>query len=131
MIKLSLGLNIFVLVGVCTALIAFGGTEPIISTWGPYTAARGILLSIYISILVVSCTLLFYFWREPNSDASEFMVSALLVVQIVYKISTPFTVSIQNQCVISNLAISAVHCITLRYLWKRHRGALLTPAVGL
>ena len=79
--------------------------------YGAETAARNILLSVYLAILVVSVALLF----KPVAA----MVAALLSVQIIYKLSTPFTVgSWENPVVQSNLAISAVHLVTLFLIWR-------------
>ena len=104
MITLSLLLNIAVLVpvtyGVATsapwAESAYGGDAP----------ARGILLAVYLAILGGSVALLF----KPIALA----VAALLAVQIVYKVLTPFTVgSFDHPVVMSNLGIAAFHAITL------------------
>ncbi len=47
------------------------------------------------------------------------MVAALLMVQIVYKVITPFAVgSFSNPVVVSNLAIAAFHSITLWSIWR-------------
>jgi hypothetical protein len=112
LIYASLGLNIFVLVPVCLGLL--NKADWTLSAYGPHTAARGILLSVYLAILVTSVVLLF----KPIPA----MVAALLLVQIVYKFSTPFTVgSFTNPVVISNLAIAAFHSMTLWALWKTGR----------
>ena len=109
LIVLSLILNIAVLVPVCVGLITdanwcqFG--------YGEMTTARGILLSIYLSILLVSC--LFLVFRNPSS------VAALLLVQILYKLTTPVTVgTLQNPVVISNLGIAIFHTVTLVVIWR-------------
>jgi hypothetical protein len=109
LIVLSLLLNIAVLVPVCVGLITdanwcqFG--------YGEMTTARGILLSIYLSILLVSC--LFLVFRNPSS------VAALLLVQILYKLTTPVTVgTLQNPVVISNLGIAIFHTVTLVVIWR-------------
>jgi hypothetical protein len=108
LILLSLVLNIAVLIPVCTGLLthtswaeaAYGGTTP----------ARGILLSVYLSIALVSALLLLI--RDPK------LVAALLLVQVIYKITTPLTVgTLNNPVVISNLAIAAVHTVTLSVIW--------------
>jgi len=52
--------------------------------YGPITPARGILLSIYIAILLISLLLL----RNPDPK----LVTPLLLVQVIYKFSTPLTV---------------------------------------
>lgn len=105
LIKASLLLNVAVLVPVCGSLLLGAGWTS--EAYGPATPARGILLSIYLAILLVSAALLF----KPVPA----MVAALLIVQIVYKISTPFTVgTLGNPVVISNLAIAAFHAVTVR-----------------
>jgi hypothetical protein len=104
MIYLSLGLNILVLIPI---VVLMALKSPIVDeAWGEFTAARGILMSIYMSILVVSVFLVF-------TPAPSF-VAALLIVQVIYKLTTPFTVgTLANPIVISNLAISALHIATL------------------
>ncbi|GAA4762301.1 hypothetical protein GCM10023306_04380 [Novosphingobium ginsenosidimutans] len=109
MIKLSLALNILVLVPVCGSLLTGAGWT--LAAYGPASPARGILLSIYLAILVVSVGLLF----KPVPA----MVAALLIVQIVYKVTTPFTVgTIANPVVLSNLAIAAVHAATVATIFQ-------------
>jgi hypothetical protein len=108
LIKLSLALNIAVLVPVCLSLLT--GADGTLTAYGPPSPARGILLSIYLAILLVSIGLLF----KPVPA----MVAALLIVQIVYKITTPFTVgTLGNPVVLSNLAIATFHAFTLRSIF--------------
>jgi hypothetical protein len=104
MIYLSLGLNILVLIPI---VVLMAINSPFVDeAWGEFTAARGILMSIYLSILVVSVFLVF---RPAPS-----FVAALLIVQVVYKLTTPFTVgTFLNPVAISNLAISVLHIATL------------------
>jgi hypothetical protein len=104
MIYLSLGLNILVLIPI---VVLMAINSPFVDeAWGEFTAARGILMSIYLSILVVSVFLVF----KPVPS----FVAALLIVQVVYKLTTPFTVgTVSNPIVISNLAISIFHMATL------------------
>lgn len=104
MMVLSLGVNIAVLVPVSVGLAL--DHPRMTRVFGPRTQSRDILRSIYLAILVVSGGLL------ALGDAHA--ASALLVVQIVYKLTTPFTVgTTKNPVVLSNLAISAVHFATL------------------
>ena len=101
---LSLALNIAVLIPVTVALALNrpGATQ----VFGERSPARGILLSIYLSILVVSAALL--------AVQALQAVAALLLVQIVYKLTTPITVgSMRNPVVVSNLFIAAFHSATL------------------
>jgi hypothetical protein len=104
MIKLSLLLNIVVLIPICFGLLS--DANWIAEAYGQFSAARGILLSVYLSIGVTSTLLLFV--NEPK------LTDALLFVQVVYKLTTPFTVgTLFNPVVISNLAIAAFHTATL------------------
>ncbi|MGL5837745.1 MAG: hypothetical protein ACRCY3_04515, partial [Sphingorhabdus sp.] len=109
LIYASLALNIVVLVPVCLGLL--GKADWTLSAYGAESPARGILLSVYLAILLCSVSLLF----KPLPA----MVAALLLVQIVYKFTTPFTVgTIANPVVSANLGIAAFHCITLWSIWK-------------
>jgi phosphoglycerol transferase MdoB-like AlkP superfamily enzyme len=113
-IKLSLFVNIIVLIPVCIALMKFGESKFIVDAWGEPSSSRSILLSIYISILLLSCILLFAYIQDIQSVSIKYMISSLLIVQVVYKLITPFTVGITNPVVISNLLISALHIVTLK-----------------
>ena len=104
LILASLGLNVLVLVPVCLGLLL--RSRWVEAAYGLETPARGILLSVYLAILFASAGLLVM--PVPA------MVAGLLILQIVYKVSTPFTVrSFSNPVVVSNLAIAAVHIVTL------------------
>ena len=117
-IKLSLFVNIIVLIPVCIALMKFGESKFIVDAWGEPSSSRSILLSIYISILLLSCILLFAYIQDIQSVSIKYMISSLLIVQVVYKLITPFTVGITNPVVISNLLISALHIVTLKSILK-------------
>ena len=124
LVRISLGVNIAVLIVVCTVLIAFSDAEPVTYGWGPATAARGILLSVYFSILAVSILLLgLYVYRSADRAAIDNMIAALLLTQILYKITTPITAGPANPVAISNLGISVLHSITLYLLWKRYKSS--------
>jgi hypothetical protein len=104
MLLLSLLLNIAVLLPVMLGIVRR-------ATWanaafGPWTPAQGILLAMYATIALLSAWLLY----RPDVPAAM----ALLTVQIVYKLMSPFTVrSVRNPVVLSNLAIAAFHSVTL------------------
>jgi hypothetical protein len=116
--------NIAVLVAVCTVLVAFPSSERITFVWGPPTAGRGILLSIYFAILFMSGALLAAHSRCADKKPVQYMVAALLATQIAYKITTPATAGALNPVALSNLAISLLHAATLYKLWYHHvRGA--------
>ena len=73
---------------------------------GIFTPARGILLAIYLTILIASTALLFY------TDLK--LAFGLFVMQIIYKVLSPFTVkTIKNPIVISNLLIATFHFVTI------------------
>jgi hypothetical protein len=72
-------------------------------------------LSVYGSILLVSLALLF----KPL----PILVAPLLLVQVLYKLTTPFTVgSFTNPVVISNLIVAVLHLITLYLIFRTIRG---------
>ena len=113
MITLSLLLNVVVLVPVCWGIMS--GAQWADGAYGGTSAARGILLAIYLAILIASAGLLV----RPVPAA----VAALLAVQVVYKVVTPFTVgTIDNPVVLSNLGIAAVHLATLGLIVTRVSG---------
>ncbi|MHA8091155.1 hypothetical protein V7S78_01435 [Aquirufa regiilacus] len=104
--KLSLALNILVLIPVCSGLLFKADWAA--ESYGTETPARGILLAIYLTILIFSAVLLVKF------DAK--MVMALLMVQIVYKVLSPMMVgTLTNPVIISNLIIAAFHAVSV---WK-------------
>lgn len=113
MIMISLIINVMALIPVCIGLI--GDVPRISSVYGSYSPARGILLSVYGSILLVSLALLF----KPLPT----LVAPLLLVQVLYKLTTPFTVgSFTNPVVISNLLVATLHLITLYLIIRAMRG---------
>lgn len=104
MIILSLLLNVGVLLPVCYGIAT--GAKWARESYGDASVARWILLSVYTSILLVSLGLLLY--GEPSS------VAALLLVQIIYKLLSPFAVrTVANPVIISNLIIAVFHSTTL------------------
>jgi hypothetical protein len=109
MVALSLLVNVAVLLPVCVGLLTNASWTT--SAYGEGTPARAILLSIYLAIGLVSVLLLVR--REPKG------VAALLLVQVLYKLTTPLTVgTIANPVVTSNLVIAAFHAATLICLWR-------------
>ncbi len=108
-IAVSLLVNIAVLLPVCAGLVT--NAEWTQAVFGGVTPARGILLAVYLSILMGSVLLIVF--RGPRA------VAALLLVQVIYKLTTPFTVGTwQNPVVISNLGIAAFHIVTLFLIWR-------------
>ena len=104
MFSLSLILNIAVLIPICYLMIT--NNFRMVKTLGEFNPARGILLSMYISILIGSIFLLI----APDKKS----IIALLSIQIVYKFLTPFTVkTIKHPFVISNILIALFHVLTL------------------
>lgn len=112
MILLSLLINVAVLIPVSAGLLFDASWAS--AAYGDRSPARDILLSIYAAILAVSAWLLI--------ERNAVLVAPLLLVQVVYKLTTPLTVgSVTNPVVISNVAIAAIHLATL-VLILRHRG---------
>ena len=117
----SLLTNVVVLIPVCVSLLVEASW--VADGYGAASAARGILLSVYGAILVVSIGLLFK--REP------LLVAPLLLVQVLYKLTTPFTVgSFKNPVVISNIVIAAVHLTTLGLILSEVQRTVAAPDVA-
>ena len=109
MTTISLIINIFVLVPVCVGLVTDASWTQ--EAYGTKTPARSILLSIYLAILLAS--IVFLWMQDPK------MIFTLLSLQIIYKVTTPFTVgTLNNPEVVSNLLIAAFHIVTVYTLWK-------------
>lgn len=109
MVQVSLLLNLAVLVPVCLGLLFAPPWAE--RGFGEATPARRILLAIYAAIAVASVLLLAI--RDPRQ------VAVLLLVQVIYKVLTPFTVgSSANPVVLSNLGVTAVHLVTLVMIWR-------------
>ncbi len=116
MIVLSLLINVAVLVPVCAGLLVNAAWTTL--AYGEATPARAILLSVYMAIGL--CSVLLLIRREPKA------VAALLLVQVLYKVTTPLTVgTVNNPVVVSNLIVAAFHAATLVCLWSG--GALGGP----
>lgn len=104
MLTLSLILNILVLIPICYLMLT--NNLRMVETLGEFNPARGILLAIYMTILIASIGLLIF----PDI---KFAI-ALLLVQIVYKLLTPFTVrTMKHPFVISNMLVAIVHIATV------------------
>jgi hypothetical protein len=108
MAVLSLLINVAVLVPVCAGMLMDASWAT--SAYGAETPARGILLSIYMAIGL--CSILLLIRPAPAAIAS------LLLVQVLYKVTTPLTVgTLANPVVASNLVIALFHTATLVCLW--------------
>jgi hypothetical protein len=114
MIVTSLLINVCVLIPVCFGLVTDASWAA--DAYGVASPARAILLSVYGAILVASAGLLFR--RDP------LLVAPLLLVQVLYKFTTPFTVgTVANPVVMSNLVIAAVHLATLGLIMTSARSS--------
>jgi hypothetical protein len=112
MMRLSLVVNVLVLTPVCWGLLL--NAAWVSHGYGEFSAARGILLSIYAAILLVSLGLL---WKT-----APIAVASLLLIQVIYKLTTPLTVgTLDNPVVISNLIIAAIHAATLLTIHRDSR----------
>jgi hypothetical protein len=121
MILLSLLINVAVLVPVSAGLLV--DASWVAAAYGDPSPARGILLSIYAAILVVSAWLLI--------ERNAMLVAPLMLVQVIYKLTTPITVgSLINPVVISNLVVAAVHLVTLVLIMRNFAGKRRQSAVA-
>lgn len=109
MIRVSLAVNILVLTPILFGM-AIG--SPIIDrVWDEYTASRGILSSLYFALFVLSVILII--------KTIPVFVVPLLATQVIYKLTTPFTVGdLMNPVVLNNLWIAALHLVTLWVIYK-------------
>jgi hypothetical protein len=74
------------------------------AVYGERTPARAILSSIYLAIAVLSLAALFL-----PTEQQLLLALGLFPMQILYKLTTPFTVkSLQHPVVLSNLLIALV-----------------------
>ncbi len=104
MTTLSLYLNIAILIPVCATLLTDARWAR--AAYGDRSPARGILLSVYGAILVVSAALLVLGQTEQAVP--------LLWTQVVYKVTTPLSVgTLRNPVVLTNLGVAAFHVATL------------------
>lgn len=102
--KLSLVLNILVLITVCLGLLLNSKWTEM--SYGIDSPARAILLAIYLAILILSIVLLIKFDSK--------LVFALLLVQVVYKLLSPImAVTLTNPVIISNLFIALFHSYSI------------------
>lgn len=109
MLQVSLVLNIVVLTPLLWALSQdAAGIE---QAFGPDSPARRILSSVYFAILVISLALLAALVFSKR-DVVPY-AGALLVMQVLYKVTTAFVLSLAYPVVMTNLLISAVHVVTL------------------
>ena len=122
MMRISLVVNVLVLTPVCWGLLL---NAPWVSHgYGEFSAARGILLSIYAAILLVSLGMLF--------KTAPIAVGSLLLIQVIYKITTPLSVgALDNPVVISNLIIAALHSATLLLIFRNLHSHLIAPQTSI
>ncbi len=110
MVAASLLVNIAVLVPVSIGMLL--NADWAVQSYGGETPARQILLSIYLAILCASIGLLLR--REEHGAIT------LLLVQIAYKVATPFAVGTAlHPVVMSNIAIAALHTATVAVVLQR------------
>lgn len=108
MVRLSLFLNVAVLTPICAFLVL--DIDRVEKVYGAATEGRAVLLSMYFAILVLSIGSLI----RQNLQ----FIAAILLLQVVYKITTPFTVgTLANPVVISNIFVAVLHIFTLRLMY--------------
>jgi len=105
MLFIALCLNLVVLTPVCLGLLR--NTPAMGQVYGPKTPARGILLSVYLAIWVVSFAALLLA-ALGHSELTWEIAWPLFAVQITYKIITWPIVGLSNPVVVSNLVITLI-----------------------
>ena len=109
LILLSLFINIIVL----GLIFLNSSNKSFIDVWGKSSPSRNILFSVYSSVI-----LLFLYIQNKKSISIKYMIVSLLLFQIIYKLITPFVVTIKNPIIISNIVIAIFHIITIVFIWK-------------
>ena len=109
MLHASLILNIVVLTPLLWTLSQ--DTAGMMEAFGPDSPARRILSSVYFAILVMSLALLAALVFSAR-DVMPYSV-ALLMLQVLYKVTTAIVLGVAHPVVIANLLISALHVVTL------------------
>lgn len=109
MIFVSLLVNIVVLAPVIWGL--WTGSTAMEQAFGADTPARRILTCVYLAILLFSAACLV----GTIGGLDKFLPAtlALLTVQVVYKIATVAAVGLSNPVIQANLAIVAIHVVTI------------------
>lgn len=115
LLYVSLTLNALVVFPL-TILLLFVKPERMVKVYGPDSDARRILASIYFAIGVASVAAMF-----RKGEAMIHMAFPIFYLQIIYKLTTAFTVGFSNPVVISNVAISAFHMVTMYFALRRQK----------
>ena len=119
MVTISTILNIVVLIPVISVILL--DIDRVERFWGINQASRQILTSIHIAILVASIALFFI------KDKPKLIVATTIFsMQIIYKTLTAFLVAnaLTNPVVLSNLAITIVHLLTIYTIFNQNPNLL-------
>eukprot|EP00928_Gymnodinium_smaydae_P056110 TRINITY_DN39538_c0_g1_i1.p2 TRINITY_DN39538_c0_g1~~TRINITY_DN39538_c0_g1_i1.p2 ORF type:complete len:139 (-),score=19.79 TRINITY_DN39538_c0_g1_i1:185-601(-) len=118
MTTVAMIINIGILIPVCAGI--FRDTEHMGEVYGIRTPARDILLSMYLSILIMSAVLVVLLHISSTQDGAKWAACGLMGAQVVYKVLTPVLVKGGvprhlpfNPVVASNLAAAVYHGITV------------------
>ena len=110
MLAVSLLINVLILVPVVGGLLR--NTPSTTDVFGAQSPARQILTALYLAILIMSIALLVLLVTR-GFDAAWTYALPLLLLQIVYKLLTWPLVRLKHPVVMPNLAVAALHTLTL------------------
>jgi hypothetical protein len=110
LVLLSLLVNIVVAGMLPFAMLSGTGMDAV---YGPDSAARRILATLYGTIALTSLAALISPALTGNTDIMLRIVMVLLPMQCIYKLATWPVVGLSHPVVQANLAITALHCVTL------------------
>lgn len=116
LLVLSLVANIAITAMVSAAL--FRLSPGMDAPFGPDTPARRILACVYASIGLLSAGALTLLALGQKETALA-IAGPLLILQIVYKCGTLWAVGPSNPVVVTNLAVVALHLVTLTVMWRQ------------
>ena len=118
LLYVSLTVNILVVFPLSIMLLIIK-PKRVDKVYGPDTDARKILASIYFAIGVASTWTMYLLWKTTSSETTTddtagviTMALSIFYLQIIYKLTTIFTVGIQNPVVVANVFISMLHLMT-------------------
>ena len=110
MLAISLLLNCLIVFPVSFGMLA--GSAGMTAAFGPPGDARQILASVYLAIGLLSAMGLVALLAGYGEVIRPIAVG-LLAMQVVYKVITVATVGLASPVVLTNLAVIAVHGVTL------------------
>lgn len=110
MLYLSLGTNVAITVPLAWMMLR--DARAVGTVYGPDSPSRRILACVYASIGLLSLLGL-YAWPTGHDETAMAVILGVLPLQIVYTLMSAFALPWRNPVVRINLAVCALHAVTL------------------